>query len=167
MFSRSRRRPAAGAGVRIIRAHMAKQRVHANHSRTWVFVYLYFRFNNSLQHPALPPDLPFGEQDLLLVACDGLLDRLEDLLRGRRQPLVNEHSEQLDAGHDASGTAAVFFSRTDRYPLFFSPHTLLLLWKRQNDVQRLTAVKLARVFSKHALFPAWCCSCQIKSITSS
>lgn len=51
-------------------------------------------------------DLQFGEPDLLLVARHGASDRLEDLLSGRGQPLVDELSELLNVGHDGSGQPA-------------------------------------------------------------
>lgn len=73
---------------------------HAGSSQTWVFAGVRLWSGLSLQHPSLAADLPFGQQDLLLIARDGLLHRLQDVVGGRGQPLVNEHSEQLDAGHD-------------------------------------------------------------------
>lgn len=69
-----------------------------------MIVGLYVTLADRLQHPPLPVDLLFGENDLLFVAGDGFLHRLEDLLRGRGQPLVDDRSEQLDAGHDGADT---------------------------------------------------------------
>ena len=71
-------------------------------SQTLRLVDLRLRAEEAPQHPALLPDLLLGLQHLPLVARDGSLHRLEDLLCGRRQTLVDERPEPLDAAHDAA-----------------------------------------------------------------
>lgn len=77
--------------------------MHAGKRPTCGFLQLYLRLQDRLQQLPLPPDLPLVEHDLLLVVLDGLLHRLEDLLGGRGQPLVDDRPQQLDGGHDAGG----------------------------------------------------------------
>lgn len=61
-----------------------------------------------VQEPLEPLVLLLGAQDLALVLLHGLLHGAQDLLRGRRQPLIKKGAEQLQLAHvDSSGVGPV------------------------------------------------------------
>lgn len=95
----------------------------SHHRRRFLLTWLLQQetLDGHIQEPLEPLVLLLGAEDLALVLQNGVLHGAEDLLRGSRQPVVQERVEQLQFGHlspltvSRTGTSFCLHPRTRKY----------------------------------------------------